>query len=67
MLCSQYQVDGLIISNTTTKRNLELRGVHIQEAGGLSGDPLRNVSTELICNMYQLTKGKFFIFCFTHI
>lgn len=54
----EYQVDGFIISNTTAKRNPELKGAHAQEVGGLSGGPLRNVSTELISNMYQLTKGK---------
>ncbi|XP_065341134.1 dihydroorotate dehydrogenase (quinone), mitochondrial isoform X1 [Cloeon dipterum] len=51
------KVDGLICSNTTTARPSELKGPHTQEAGGLSGRPLKNPSNELISDMYKLTQG----------
>ncbi|KAF4520462.1 hypothetical protein B566_EDAN004713 [Ephemera danica] len=49
------RVDGLVISNTTTTRP---EGVKIEEAGGLSGRPLFSSSTDLISDMYRLTKGE---------
>ncbi|XP_059472910.1 dihydroorotate dehydrogenase (quinone), mitochondrial [Neocloeon triangulifer] len=51
------RVDGLICSNTTTARPSELKGPHVEEAGGLSGRPLKMPSNELISDMYKLTKG----------
>ncbi|KAL0880131.1 hypothetical protein ABMA27_002612 [Loxostege sticticalis] len=50
-------VDGLIISNTTIDRSSLLNKEFSNEAGGLSGKPLSNKSTEMIKNMYKLTKG----------
>ncbi|GLH00355.1 Dihydroorotate dehydrogenase (quinone), mitochondrial [Gryllus bimaculatus] len=52
------QVDGLVISNTTIQRDPSLQSVHIKEAGGLSGKPLSSSSTNLISDMYRLTKGR---------
>lgn len=52
-------VDGLIISNTTIDRSSLLNKEFSNEAGGLSGKPLSNKSTEMIKNMYKLTKGQF--------
>lgn len=56
------QVDGLIISNTTIDRSSLVNKEFSSEAGGLSGRPLTNKSTEMIKAMYKLTKGlyKFF-------
>ncbi|XP_063826721.1 dihydroorotate dehydrogenase (quinone), mitochondrial [Ostrinia nubilalis] len=51
-------VDGLIISNTTIDRSSLLNKEFSNETGGLSGKPLSNKSTEMIKNMYKLTKGK---------
>lgn len=51
------RVDGFIISNTTTDRP---DGV-THEAGGLSGRPLAQASTQLIRDMYKLTNGNFAI------
>ena len=51
------KIDGLIVSNTTISReNLKssLRG----EVGGLSGEPLRRKSNEMIQKVYEFTKGK---------
>lgn len=51
------KVDGLIISNTTVDRRGLLNQTHACEAGGLSGKPLTKKSTEMIKQMYKLTKG----------
>ncbi|GFS30171.1 dihydroorotate dehydrogenase [Nephila pilipes] len=52
------KIDGLIVSNTTISRPESLRGQHKNETGGLSGKPLKQMSTEAIKDMYKLTKGQ---------
>nr|WP_175939213.1 quinone-dependent dihydroorotate dehydrogenase [Wolbachia endosymbiont of Litomosoides brasiliensis] len=55
-LALEYKIDGLTISNTTVSRdNLHS---HHDESGGLSGRPLFKLSTELLNDMYKLTRGK---------
>lgn len=54
----ESKVDGLIISNTTVDRPLLANKEFMNEVGGLSGKPLTNKSTEMIKEMYKLTKGK---------
>ncbi|MDO4263648.1 MAG: quinone-dependent dihydroorotate dehydrogenase [Deinococcus sp.] len=49
--------NGLIISNTTLSRE-GLRSTHRGEAGGLSGQPLRERSTELVRLGYKQTRGR---------
>lgn len=51
-------IDGLIISNTTVGRPENLQSNSVSEEGGLSGRPLRDLSTNLIAEMYSLTGGK---------
>ncbi|XP_065497355.1 dihydroorotate dehydrogenase (quinone), mitochondrial [Caloenas nicobarica] len=51
-------VDGLIISNTTVSRPSGLRSPQRTEPGGLSGKPLRELSTQTIREMYSLTRGR---------
>ena len=51
-------IDGLIVSNTTLARPASLRGGDRGEAGGLSGAPLFQPSTELLAEMYRLTLGR---------
>mmetsp|Transcript_20957 Transcript_20957/g.53080 ORF Transcript_20957/g.53080 Transcript_20957/m.53080 type:complete len:388 (-) Transcript_20957:230-1393(-) len=51
-------VDGLIVSNTTISRPETLKGASREEMGGLSGRPVRDLSTEVIGDMYKLTKGQ---------
>ncbi|KAG5880015.1 hypothetical protein JTB14_037404 [Gonioctena quinquepunctata] len=53
----ECKVDGLIVSNTTIERPHSLHSDHKQETGGLSGTPLKNVSTEMIRDMRRLTNG----------
>lgn len=54
----QTRVDGLIVSNTTLDRSMKLTSSHKLEEGGLSGQPLKNLSTQTIKSMYILTKGE---------
>ena len=51
-------IDGLIISNTTVDRDLNLKSENFNETGGLSGKPLNEKSTKMIKDVYKLTKGK---------
>lgn len=54
----ECRVDGLIISNTTIQRPESLKTVNLKmEIGGLSGQPLKNESTQMITDMYKLTGG----------
>ena len=54
----EYGVDGMVISNTTVSRPATLMSEFKNEKGGLSGEPLREKSTETIREMYKLTQGK---------
>ena len=51
-------IDGIIISNTTIDRNLNLKSSKSLEIGGLSGKPLFEKSNEILQNFYRLTEGK---------
>ena len=57
-VCGAASVDGLIATNTSTKRSLELAGVHRMETGGLSGGPLFQRSTEVLRLAYQASDGR---------
>ena len=51
-------IDGLIVSNTTTARPPGLRSHRRDEAGGLSGRPLFAPSTALLREFHRLTEGR---------
>ncbi|HPF47369.1 MAG: quinone-dependent dihydroorotate dehydrogenase [Alphaproteobacteria bacterium] len=53
----KHKMDGLIVSNTTLSRP-NLVSSFKDEAGGLSGAPLFELSTEILSKMYKLTSGK---------
>ncbi|XP_076879584.1 dihydroorotate dehydrogenase (quinone), mitochondrial [Brachyhypopomus gauderio] len=55
---TELGVDGLIVSNTTVSRPDSLQGPNRTEAGGLSGQPLKDLSTRTVQEMYALTNGK---------
>ncbi|XP_039187003.1 dihydroorotate dehydrogenase (quinone), mitochondrial isoform X4 [Crotalus tigris] len=57
-ILSQLGVDGLVVTNTTVDRPETLRGASCNEAGGLSGAPLRQLSTQMVSDMYSLTQGR---------
>lgn len=52
-------INGLIVTNTTISRPASLRSPPqlVVEEGGLSGPPLKSLSTETIRQMYSLTGG----------
>lgn len=50
-------IDGMILTNTTLARPDNLPRDFAQESGGLSGKPLEERATEMIRNIYTLTKG----------
>ena len=50
-------IDGLIISNTTISRS-GLKSFARNEVGGLSGRPLKQITTDVIKEMYGRTKGE---------
>lgn len=54
----QSGVDGLIVSNSTVTRPEYLQSESRGETGGLSGAPLRDMSTRMIQQMYRLTAGR---------
>ncbi|XP_067651066.1 dihydroorotate dehydrogenase (quinone), mitochondrial-like isoform X1 [Haliotis asinina] len=51
-------VDGLIVTNTTVSRPPSLMSEDKDEIGGLSGEPLKALSTATVRDMYRLTQGK---------
>ena len=54
----ECNVEGLIVSNTTITRPSTLRNSHSRQAGGLSGQPLKQRSLEMLRKTYKLTEGR---------
>ena len=52
-----HGIDGMIVSNTTLSRD-GLRNANKSEVGGMSGTPLFALSTDVLRDMYRLTRGK---------
>jgi dihydroorotate dehydrogenase len=55
------QIDGIIATNTTISRDNLISDAKLVTAageGGLSGKPLRNRSTQMIAQLYELTHGR---------
>jgi len=57
-LIIKYKIDGIIVSNTTDSNREKLSDIQKDEKGGLSGQPLKDISTNLIKKFYKETKGK---------
>jgi dihydroorotate dehydrogenase len=53
---AEFGLDGIIATNTTLERPGSF--VHVNQAGGLSGPPLRRRSTEIIRYIAQATGGR---------
>ena len=51
-------IDGLILTNTTTDRPNNLLSVNKGNKGGLSGKPLYDISNNTLRKMYNLTNGQ---------
>ena len=57
-LVSSHKIQGVIVSNTTDSNRDNLVDIKKHEVGGLSGLPLKDISTNLIKKFYKETKGK---------
>ena len=57
-ICGGGAVDGVIISNTTTLARDGLTSALAKEAGGLSGRPLFERSTQCLKVFHQMTGGE---------
>lgn len=54
--CAQWGIDGLIVANTTLRREgLVSKAALVQQAGGLSGAPARALSTAMIRALAEVT------------
>lgn len=49
----EHEVDGVIATNTTVSRDAVQGQVHAEEAGGLSGAPLREASNRVVRHLRQ--------------
>ncbi|KMZ67797.1 Dihydroorotate dehydrogenase (quinone) [Zostera marina] len=59
MVAVSLRLDGLIISNTTISRPDSVsNSPFAEEAGGLSGKPVFDISTNVLKEMYILTRGR---------
>jgi dihydroorotate dehydrogenase len=56
-LLMQHQIDGVIATNTTLSRDVVKGLQHAEEAGGLSGAPVRNPSTIVIQQLSMQLQG----------
>lgn len=56
--CADSGVKGLIVSNTTVSRPAGLRSDHVRQAGGLSGLPLRAMSTRRLAQAWRMARGR---------
>ena len=56
--CVKGKIDALIVSNTTIERPASLMSAHAPEAGGLSGAPLFERSTEVLRQFRQALAGR---------
>jgi dihydroorotate dehydrogenase len=54
---TEGRAHGLVATNTTIHRN-GLRSAARDEAGGVSGRPLRDLNTRVIRTLFQLTRGR---------
>jgi len=54
----KYKIDGIILSNTTNKNRENLLDPQKNEEGGLSGEPLKDISTQMIKKFYKENKKK---------
>ena len=56
-LLMQHQIDGVIATNTTLSRTSVLGLKNADETGGLSGAPVRNLSTIVIQQLSKQLQG----------
>ena len=54
----KYKIEGIIVSNTTDRNREKLSDTKKNETGGLSGQPLKDLSTNMVKKFFKETKGK---------
>ena len=57
-LLLSHQFDALVATNTTTTRPQTLSSMHAAEQGGLSGAPVKELSTDCIRQFYKVLNGR---------
>lgn len=57
-IAMEYQIEGLIATNTTIAREAAVNHPHYAETGGLSGQLLKDQSTSIIRKLTEVTQGK---------
>ncbi len=57
-LIMKFKISGVIISNTTDRNRENLTGNNKDEIGGLSGEPLNEISNKLISKFYGILENK---------
>jgi len=57
-LILEYKIDGIILTNTSNKNRESLIDVNSKEIGGLSGKPIKELSTEFVKKFYKELNGK---------
>ena len=57
-IANKYKINGVILTNTTDSNRESLLSDNKAEIGGLSGKPLRDLSTKLIKRFYKDLRGK---------
>ena len=55
------KISGVILTNTSNINRSSLKSSNKNQVGGLSGKPIRKLSTELIKKFYKKLKGKAYI------
>ena len=61
-VCDKYPIDGFVISNLTkNKRSRFILDKDVADLGGVSGVPVRELSTKIIRYVYSKTKGRYVI------
>ncbi len=60
-ITNKYKIEGIIISNTTVKNREKLLDTKKNEEGGLSGLPIKDISTSLIKKFYKELNKKIMI------
>ena len=54
----KHKIEGIIISNTTDRNRENLSDTKKNETGGLSGLPLKDLSTNMVKKFFKEIKGK---------
>ena len=54
----KHNISAIILTNTTNSNRDNLKNESKKEEGGLSGEPLQEISTNIIKNFYKQLRGK---------